>query len=214
MALARWPASRLSSASCSRSSRDGDQGGAAVELIDDFEDGLFALFRRGMRREQPADAQMRLGAQPFRYQRIGGLLDTVVDELVRALQVLDQLQTNGVPEIRTDVLVRFPENDRKHRDLGDVAEAGELLQRRLGLDGQAGQLPDHEVHHIVGVPLGVNAIELPAPARRVMIEAEQPLFGERRNELNGEKRIAARLLVHQLRQRGGTPPARSEAYPR
>ena len=103
----------------------------------------------------------------------------------------------------SNVLLRFPENDRKHRDLGDVAEAGELLQRRLGLDRQAGQLPDHEVHHIVGVPLGVKAIELPVPARRVMIEAEQSLFGERRNELNGEKRIATRLLVHQSRQRGG-----------
>ena len=70
-----------------------------------------------------------------------------------------------------DVLVRFPENDRKHRDLGDVAEAGELLQRCLGPGGQARQLPDHKVHHIVGVTLGVNAIEVPAPARRVMIEA-------------------------------------------
>jgi hypothetical protein len=79
----------------------------------------------------------------------------------------------------------------------DVAEAGELLQRLLGLDGQAGQLPDHEVHHIVGVSLGVNAIELPAPARDVMIEAKQPLVGERRNELNGEKWIATCLLVHQ-----------------
>ena len=166
-----------------------------------------------MRHEQPSDAKVRLGARPFRYQRIGGLLDTVVDELVGALQVLDQLQAKGLPEIRTDVLVRFPENDRKHRDLGDVAEAGELLQRRLGLDGQAGQLPDHEVHHIVGVALGVNAIELPAPARRVMIEAEQPLFGERRNELNGEKRIAARLLVHQSRQRGGMAWRAAQAYP-
>ena len=36
-----------------------------------------------------------------------------------------------------------------------------------------------------------------------MIEGEQSLFGERREELNGEKRIASRLLVHQLRQRGG-----------
>src|ERR1700724_3164700 len=156
-----------------------------------------------MRREQPSNAQVRLGAQPFRYERVGGLLDTVVDELVRTLQVLNQLQTNGVPEIRMDVLVRFPENDRKYRDLGDVAEAGELLQRRLGLDRQAGQLSDHEVHHIVGIGLGVNAIELPAPARRVVIEAEQPLSGERRNELNGEERIATRLLVHQSRQRGG-----------
>src|SRR5467141_4570099 len=127
-----------------------------------------------------------------------------MDELVRALQVLDQLEANGVPEIRTDILVRFSENDRKHRDLGDIAEAGKLLQRSLGLEGQAGQLPNHKVYHIVGVPLGVNAIELPVPARRVMIEAEQPLFGERGNELNGEKRIATRLLVHQSRQRGGT----------
>ena len=86
--------------------------------------------------------------------------------------MLDQLQAKGLPEIRTDVFVRFPENDRKHRHLGDVAEAGELLQRHLSLDGQAGQLPYHEVRHIVGVALGVNAIERPAPARRVMIETE------------------------------------------
>jgi len=62
------------------------------------------------------------------------------------------------------------------------------------------------------VALGVEAIELPAPARRVMIEAEQPFFGERRNELNSEKRIAARLLVHQLSQRGGMAGVQ-QAYP-
>src|SRR6202051_1223238 len=153
-----------------------------------------------MRREQPSDAQVRLGAQPFRYQRIRGLLNTVVDELVRMLQALDQFQTNGVPEIQTNVLARFPQNDRKHRDLGGVAEAGELLQRRRGLDRQAGQSSDHEVHHVVGVPLGVNAIELPAPARRVMIEAEQPLVGQREKELDREERIAAGLLLDQLSQ--------------
>src|SRR6202163_3216356 len=153
-----------------------------------------------MRHEQSSDAEVRLGAQPFRYEGIGGLLDTVVDELVRALQVFDQLQTNGVPEIQTDGLVRFPQNDRKHRDLGGVAEAGELLQRRLGPDRQAGQSSDHEVHHVVGVPLVVNAIELPAPARRVMIEAEQPLVGQRDKELDREERIAAGLLLNQLSQ--------------
>src|SRR5260370_32044816 len=36
-----------------------------------------------------------------------------------------------------------------------------------------------------------------------MIEGEHALFGERRNELKGEKRIASRLLVHHLRQRRG-----------
>src|SRR5215510_7329162 len=34
-----------------------------------------------------------------------------------------------------------------------------------------------------------------------MIEGEHFLFGERSYELNGEERIAARLLVHQLRER-------------
>jgi hypothetical protein len=34
-----------------------------------------------------------------------------------------------------------------------------------------------------------------------MIEGEQPLVGERRNELHDEKRIATRLLVHEVRQR-------------
>ena len=36
-----------------------------------------------------------------------------------------------------------------------------------------------------------------------MIEGEQPLVGERGEELNDEERIAAGLLVHQLRQRRG-----------
>src|ERR1700751_1903385 len=104
---------------------------------------------------------------------------------------------NSVPEIRTGGLVRFSKKDRKGLDFGDVAEAGELLQRHLGLGRKAGQLPDHEVHYIIGVPLGVEAIELPTPTHRVVIEAEEPLLREHRNELNGEKRVAARLVVHQ-----------------
>ena len=36
-----------------------------------------------------------------------------------------------------------------------------------------------------------------------MIEGEQPLFRQRGNELNGEKWIAGRLRVHQLRERRG-----------
>ena len=36
-----------------------------------------------------------------------------------------------------------------------------------------------------------------------MIEGEHSLFGERRHELVGEERIAAGLLVHQLRERRG-----------
>src|SRR5262249_2944882 len=53
------------------------------------------------------------------------------------------------------------------------------------------------VHHIIGVTLGVNALEIPRPARSIMIKGEHCFIGERRNELNGEERIATRLLVHQ-----------------
>ncbi len=116
---------------------------------------------------------------------------------------LDQFLTDRRPQRRVHLLLRGPENDRKHRDRGDVAKAGELLQRLLRFGRQAGELADHEVHDIVGVTFGVNAIEIPGPARRVMIEAEQPLLGERVQELNGEERIAAGLFVHQLRQRRG-----------
>ena len=100
-------------------------------------------------------------------------------------------------------------NEGKRGDLGTVSEAGKLFQRLLSFDGQAVQLSDHEVRDIVGVALGVKAIDLPAPTRRFVIEAEQPLFDECRNELNGEERIATRLVVHQSRQRGGSGgPAR------
>src|SRR6185295_15132636 len=62
---------------------------------------------------------------------------------------------------------------------------------------------DQEVHHIIGVALGVNALEIPGPARSIMIKGEHSFIGERRNELNGEERIAARLLVNQSRERRG-----------
>src|SRR5262245_3458414 len=39
-----------------------------------------------------------------------------------------------------------------------------------------------------------------------MIEGEHFLFGERSYELNGEERIAARLLLHQLRERRAAFP--------
>src|SRR6202022_1238599 len=119
---------------------------------------------------------------------------------VNAVQTHNQLQTDRLPQIRVDLLLRGPVNDRKYRDFGDVAEAGKLLQCSLGLNRQAGQLPDHQVHHIVGVTLGVNAIEIPGPSSSVMIEREKALFGERRKETKGEKTSAPRLLMHQLRE--------------
>src|ERR1700757_3401150 len=99
------------------------------------------------------------------------------------------------------LLLRNLEDHRKCRDLGDVSETSQKLQRLLRFGGQSGEFPDHEVHDIVGVTLGVNAIEIPAPAPIVLIEGEQALSDQCRGELNGEKRIAGSLLVQQLGKR-------------
>src|SRR5207247_4954937 len=179
-----------------------DQRGATVKLIDELEDRLLPLLWRSVCCKQPPDAEMRCSASFLRDEEIGGFLDTVVDKSVTALQPLDHLVTDRLPEMRVDLLLRCPVHESKRRDRCAVSQARQLLECLLCVDGQAVQLRDHEVHHVLGVPLGANAIEIPRPAPLAMIEGEQPLFRERGNELYGEKRIAGRLVVHQLRQRG------------
>ena len=71
-----------------------------------------------MRREQSADAEMDLGAPLIRDQRIGGFLNTIVDELVGAGQAHDELLTDGFPQHGVDLLLRSLEDDRNYPDFG------------------------------------------------------------------------------------------------
>jgi len=74
-----------------------------------------------------------------------------------------------------------------------LAEAGQLLQRFLGFEPQAAQLSNHELHDIIGVPLRVNALEVPGPSCLFVIEHEQTFFGERVKKLirkNGCRRFS------------------------
>ena len=180
-----------------------DQRATTVELIDDLEDDLVALLRRRARHEQSPDPEMHLGAHGLRNQRVGRLLDPIMGEPIPGLSPLDQLQKDPLPQSGVDLRLRGPEDDRKQRDLGAVAEAGELLECRLRLDRQTAQFPNHELNDIAGVTLRVNAIEIPGPTPLAMIEDEQLFLRERRQKLNREKRIAAGLLMHQLRERRG-----------
>ena len=86
-------------------------------------------------------------------------------------------------------------------DLGDVPKAGELFHRLLGGDGEPLHLFDQEIRDVVGVAPGADAIDVPSPGWRDGVEREEPVFVQRREELDREERIAAGLLVHQLRQR-------------
>src|SRR4029077_820703 len=107
------------------------------------------------------------------------------------------------PQSRVDLLVRGPEDDRKCRGLGDVSKTSQKLQRMLCLGGEPRELADHKLRNVIGISLGANAVEIPGPVRSTVIETEQSIFSERRYELNGEKRIATGLIVHQLPERRG-----------
>jgi len=54
---------------------------------------------------------------------------------------------------------------------------------------------------LFGIALSADAIYVPLPSRHDRVEREQPLFGQRGEELDREERIAPGLLVHQLRER-------------
>ena len=124
-----------------------------------------------------------------------------MQELVGATLMEDEPGVDGFPECRVHRLLCFPVNQGQSSDLGDVAQARELFQDFLGGCGQPPQLPGHEIHHVVGVALGADVIDVPLPGWCDWVEREQPLFGQRREELDREEGIAAGLLVHQLRQR-------------
>ena len=91
-------------------------------------------------------------------------------------------------------------DDTQHRDVCAVAQAGKLRECILGLRAQACQFPEHEFHHIVGIPFGANASQVPGPSLVDMIEGEQSLLKECRKKLDREKWIAARLLMNQFRE--------------
>ncbi len=78
-----------------------------------------------------------------------------------------------------------------------------MLQHDLRFNRQTDQLTNHEIYSIVGIAFGLYASEIPGPARRIIIEGEQPLFGECVKKLNNEKGVAGSLAMHKLRQRHG-----------
>ena len=68
--------------------------------------------------------------------------------------------------------------------------------------GQAGELAHHQVHHVFAIALGADALQVPEPAPGPGAEDEQLLLGQGGQELDREERIAAGLVVNQVRQGG------------
>jgi len=176
---------------------------AAIELIDNLEDRFLAFHRRRVSGEQHTDAQVSRGALLLRDQRVRGFLHTVVQESIRIVSTEDEARPHGMPEMVVHLpglaWIRHPQ----HLELCTVSHAGELLERLPGFYRQAIQLPDHQFDDVVGEAHGVNAAKVPDPTAFAIIECEQALVCECRDELNREERVAASLFVNQFRQRGG-----------
>src|SRR5215831_14591132 len=100
-------------------------------------------------------------------------------ESIRMVRGDDKSGSDRRPQVAVDVLLRILVNRRQQVDLRAIAYTGQLLQCSLSSDGKAVQLRHHEVHYIIGVTLGVNAIEVPRPSLICMIEGEQSLFVQR-----------------------------------
>lgn len=106
--------------------------------------------RLRLRQQQPPDPEMDLSAQGCRDQF----------NVPRSCLYLPAMRVD-----KNSASSAF--SDTESLRIADVAETAQLLQCALGLGRQAGQLSGHKVGDILGVTL---AIEIPAPARRVMIE--------------------------------------------
>jgi len=70
---------------------------------------------------------------------------------------------------------------------------------------QSLQFADHEIDHVVGEALGLNARQVPVPRLVAAIECDEPLLGKHRDELDDEEGIAGGFFLHQLRQGLGVP---------
>src|SRR6202790_4901349 len=123
-----------------------------------------------------------------------------MEETVDLTLLNDEAGVDGFPESLVHGLFAVALNQGQPANLCHVAQAGELLQGILRGDRQPLQFPDHEVHHVVGVVLGADTINVPCPDICDGVERDQTLVSKRDQELNREERIAAGPLVYELRK--------------
>src|SRR5215468_6997175 len=100
-------------------------------------------------------------------------------------------------------LCRQPGNHAEKVKLRAVAHARQQLQCLLRFEAEAAQFVNHKVDHIVSMALRADAVYIPGPFPLVIVECQQTLVDKRRDELNGKKWIARRLVMDELRQCGG-----------
>ena len=123
-----------------------------------------------------------------------------MEKLICSFRAQNKSRPYGFLQVTLHYLLRVLVNRCKQGEVRAIAQTSKVLQGFLRLDWQAVQLSDHEIHHIVGVAFGVNAIDVPGPPPGAVIERQQRFLCKRVNELNRKKWISGSLLVNQLRE--------------
>lgn len=162
--------------------------GAPVELIDDLKYRLLTFFSGRVLGAEHSDAQVSLGPQLLRDQRV---------------RTEDEARSHGFPEMVVHVLNRALIRHPQHLELYTVAHAGELLEYLLGFWRKTLQLLDHQLYNVVREAFGTNAEQAPYPTPRAIIECQQAIVRQSGNELDCEERVARGLFVNQVCQWGG-----------
>src|SRR6266852_9950958 len=134
---------------------------------------------------------MEFGATFRRNQRVGSLLNPIMEEPVASLAGDSGAGADGVAETCMHRFVGFAAQLCQGRKVSVTAEAGEQLQRFLGLRSKTPQPADHQVHRIVAEPLVDDSVQIPCPRPRARIEFDKTLFGETSEKLSDKKGIAA-----------------------
>jgi len=116
-ALAR---EQMSSASCTRSAREVIKAAPRLSWLTISK---MASSRLPAAYPRPASADPEVhGGAPFgRNQRVGSLVDAIVDETVGTLEEIDQLLAPRLNEAGVQLLLGRVVNDRQHRDGRDIA---------------------------------------------------------------------------------------------
>ncbi len=164
---------------------------------------------RQARQQHPANPKVHLGTLTFRDQRIGRLLNPIVEEGIRSLHAKDQPGADGFQKRSVNPLFGLSEDHTQGRDLGHVPETGELLESGLRMvSAIAGASPPSDPPRCRSSPWRESDPGPRSRPARTPVEPEQTFLNQRREELDCKERIATGLLIDQQRQRtSGVRPA-------
>ncbi len=185
--------------------RIGDEAAAPVELIDQIEDALLEILGARGGEEGAADGQVHRRALALGDQEIGRLVNPIVHEAVGVPEADHQLFAERLPELTVQLLGRSAADGGERVDVDLVAGAGGEHHRGPRLEGEPVDLAHQEIHHVVGVPFGLDPAQIPGPRARLLVEPEELALVEGAEELEDEERVTARLLLDKSR---GSAPSR------